>query len=211
VRRKSILDHFLVCLRTLVDRLAQDPGRVVLTLVIPLVMLVLVRLVLLWGRPRIVSVVCILPRSDARIRIMKMGGAVVKFVVSFFLVGNILALCHAMRDCAVAVKSPLRDVVIVENCRQRCCASPRTTKKTVGSSVRMARQRNGLAALVAGRPVTAPSTVVYIHARKLVTLKSRSPHIVHDHRMLYSTAPVARRCYLRFLDTRLESPARIQF
>jgi hypothetical protein len=139
-----------------------------------------------------------------------MDGAVVRFVVSFFLVENIPALCRAMRGCVEAAKSALRVAAIVASCRQKCCASPRMTKKIVELLVRMARRRNGPAALVAERLATAPSTVVYTHVRRAATLKSRSLHTVHDHRMLFLTAPVAKHHCLRFLDTNPGPLAKIQ-
>ena len=82
--------------------------------------------------------------------------------------------------------------------------------KTVELPVRMARTRNGLAALDVGRLVTAPSTVAYIHAKRTVILKSHSLHTVRDHQMLFLTAPVARPRCLRFPDTLLGPPAKIQ-
>ncbi|OQD95392.1 hypothetical protein PENSOL_c020G06626 [Penicillium solitum] len=80
VRKKSILDRFLVCLRTRVVRLVHGLAKIVPILAIRLVMLVRVRLVLRWARCKIVSVALIRRRSVVRIPIMRMDGAVEKSV-----------------------------------------------------------------------------------------------------------------------------------
>lgn len=203
VRKKLILDRFLVCLRTRVVRLAHGLVKIVPILVIRLVMLVRVRLVLLWARSKIVSVALIRHRSVVRIPIMRMDGAVAKSVVSCCHAGNILVRFHVMRDCVVAVRLALMPVAIVENCKRRCCASPRTMRRIVESSATMAQKMSGPAVSVVERLVTVHLIVGNIHARRTVIHKILILHTVHSHQMSLSIAPVARHRYLRSRDTHL--------
>lgn len=140
---------------------------------------------------------------------MRMDGAVVRFAVSFFRVENIPVHCPAMRVCVEAVKSTSRLAAIVENCRQKCCASPQMTKKTVESFTRMALTRNGPAALVAGRLATVLWTVANILVKRIVILKRRTLLTVHGHQMSFWTAPVERRHCLRSPGTHLEPLVKI--
>ena len=119
VRKRSILDHFPVYLRTRVVRLVHGLARVAPILVTRLVMLVLVHLVLLWVRYKIVSVAVIRRRSVVGIPIMRMDGAVAKSVVSCCRAGNIHVHFRVMRDCVVGARLALMHVATVENCRRR--------------------------------------------------------------------------------------------
>ena len=126
VRRRLIRARFLACRRTRVDRLARGRAKVVPIRVMRLVMLGLVRLVRLWGRRRIAFVEGTRRRSVARIRIMRMAGAVVKSVVICYLVESTLVPGHVMKACVALVKRGLKHGVTVERYRPRCCAVRRT-------------------------------------------------------------------------------------
>jgi hypothetical protein len=210
-RKRSILDLFPVCLRIRVVRLVRGLARVAPILVMQLVMLVRVRLVLLWVRRKIVSVALTRPRSVARIPIMRMDGAVAKFVVNCCHAGNIPVRFPVMRDCVVAVRLALTPVAIVENCRRRCCVSQRMRRRTVESSAMTARKMSGPAALTVERLVTVHLTVASIHARRTATRKILSLHTVLGHQMSLSTALVAKRRYLRSQGTHLVPPAKTLF
>lgn len=208
VIKRSILDRFLVCLRTRVVRLVHGLAKIVPILVIRLVMLVRVRLVLLWARSKIVSVALIRRRSVVRIPIMRMDGAVAKSVVSCCHAVNIHVRFPVMRDCVVAARLALTPVAIVESCKRRCYASPRTMRRIVESSAMTAQKMSGPAASVVGSLVTVHLIVANIHARKTVTHKILILHTVHSHRTSLSIAPVARHRCLRSRDTHLVPPAK---
>lgn len=208
VRKKSILDRFLVCLRTRVVRPVHGLAKIVPILVIRPVMLVRVRLVLLWARSKIVSVALIRRRSVVRIPIMRMDGAVAKSVVSYCHAENILARFHVMRDCVVAARLALTPVAIVENYKRRCCANPRTMRRIVESSAMMARKMSGPAVSVVERLVTVHLIVGNIHARRTVIRKIPILLTVHSHQTSLSTAPVARHRCQRSRDTHLVPPAK---
>lgn len=208
VRKRSILDHFLVCPRIRVVRLVHGLAKIAPILVIRLVMPVRVRLVLLWARSKIVSVALIRRRSVVRIPIMRMDGAVAKSVVSYCPAGNIHAHFRVMRDCVVAARLASTPVATVENCRRKCCVSQRMMKKIVESSARMAQKMSGPAALAVERHVTVHMIVANIHARRTATRKILILHTVHSHQMSLSIAPVARHRYLRSRDIHLVPPAK---
>ena len=128
---------------------------------------------------------------------MRTDGAAVKFAVSFFLVENIPVHFHVMRACVGAVKSKSKLAAIVENCRPKCYANPRTTRKTAESFARMVLKKSGLAALVVGRLATVLWTVANILVKRVVIPKTRSLLTVHGLRMSFWTAPVERRRFLR--------------
>lgn len=208
VRKKSILDRFLVCLRTRVVRLVHGLAKIVPILAIRLVMLVRVRLVLRWARCKIVSVALIRRRSVVRIPIMRMDGAVEKSVVSCCHAGNIHVRFPVMRDCVVAARLALMPVAIVENCRRRCYVSLRMMRRTVESSAMTAQKMSGPAASVVESLVTVHLIVANIHARRTATRKILILHTVHSHRTSLSIAPVARHRCLRSRDIHLVPPAK---
>lgn len=209
VRKRPTLDHSLVCLHTRVVRLAHGLARDVRILVTRLVMLVHVRLVLLWARPRIVFAAVIRRKSAVRIPIMKMDGVVVRSVVSCCPVENIHARFHVTRDYVVAVRLALMLVAIVEKCRQRCCVSRKMMRRIVELCAMTAQRMNGPAALAAERPVTVHLTAANIHARRNVIHKIPILRIVRAHQMSLSIAPVTRHRYLRSRDISLGPHAKI--
>ncbi|KAJ5121241.1 uncharacterized protein N7515_009202 [Penicillium bovifimosum] len=211
VIKKSILNRFLVYPHTHVVRLARGLARDVRIHVMQLVMQVHVRLVLPWAQRRIASVVLIRRKNVVKTQIMKMAGAVVRSAVSYCRAENTHVHFHVMRDCAVAARLALTLVAIVGNLRWRCSASRKMMRRTVESSLRTDQKMNGPAASIAGRLVTVPLIVAFIHVRRTATRRSLIQHTVHDHRMLSSIALVARRRYLRYRDIHLGLLAKTPF
>lgn len=68
--------------------------------------------------------------NDARIPTMSVGGAVVRFVGTFYLAVNIPALFPVTRAYVVLVKLRLRAVATVERCSLKCFAARRTKRWT---------------------------------------------------------------------------------
>jgi hypothetical protein len=142
---------------------------------------------------------------------MKMDGVVVRSVVTYFHVENIHVLSHVMKACVAVVKFALRPVVIAASYKQKCCAAPRTLRKTVESFVKMVRRTNGPAALVVEILAAVHSIVAYIHVRKTAMHKIHTLPTAHGHQMSLTVALAVKRRYLKFQDTHLGHLAKIQF
>lgn len=126
VRRRWIRARFPACRHIRVDRLARGRAKAVPIRVMRLVMLALARLVQLWGRRRIAFVEGTHRRSVAKIRIMRMVGAVARSVMICYLVESILVPDRVMKACVALVKRGSKHGVTVERYRRRCCAARRT-------------------------------------------------------------------------------------
>ncbi|OQD69939.1 hypothetical protein PENDEC_c028G04495 [Penicillium decumbens] len=178
VRRKLILDPSLVSPHIHVVRHAHGLVKGARIHVTQLAMPVLVLLVHQWDQLKIAFVVEIPPPNGARTLIMSKDGAVERSAVICFHVASIHVLFHVTKACVVPVRSRLRLVVIAAKCRQKCYAALKRTKWKATQSAMMDLKKSGLGALVAVKPATVHSIVVYILAKRAATHKTRIPPIV---------------------------------
>ncbi|KAJ5986980.1 hypothetical protein N7451_011345 [Penicillium sp. IBT 35674x] len=192
VKRRLILDHFLVYLPTLVVRHVPALARAALIHAIRLVTLVHVLLVQQWDQLRTAFVVETLPQNGVKTPIMNRVGAAERSAVTFFPVENISALSRVMRGYVVPVKSRSTPVVIAGKFKPKCFAAPRKTKWTARLSMLMGRKKSGQGFSAAMTFATGPSTVEYIHAKRPVIPRNRFLRIVPNHPTWSCDAHVAK-------------------
>lgn len=191
VRRRSIRVRYPVSRLIRVDRLARGPERDARTRAIPSVMLGRAHRARPWVRRRIAFAGGTRPPNGARIRIMRMGGAVGRSVVICCLVESIFVPGRATRASAVLAMSRLSRSVIVGVCRRKCCAVP-ATRSLTASCYATGQWSPGRAVLAVESLAVVPWTAGCISARRSAILKTHSLRIVLDHPMWCSTAHVGR-------------------